>query len=284
MVSRGQLLALGFGRGAIADRLHRGSLHLLHRGVYAVGHRAVGHQGHLLAAALATGGVLSHRSAAALWGLTRTSPAVLDLTVPTRRRDLPGLRLHHACLPPDERTTRAGIPVTTPPRTLLDLAALLPPERLKRAVAQGEILRLTDALSVPDLLARHPGRRGATTLRAALHQAPQKTRSELEDRFLSLVARHGLPRPDTNATRSGYELDAVWAAHRLVVELDGRAAHSTRLAFEADRERDRRLAVAGWHVVRVTWRQLTRDTARVMDDLRALLESPHGVRARVGGP
>lgn len=265
-----QLRALGFSSSAIDRMLARGQLHLLHRGVYAVGHRNVSRSGRFLAACLATDGVLSHRSAGALLHIVNYDGPI-EVTVPTKGRRQPTLLLHCAVLPPDEITVIDGIPVTTTPRTLLDLAAVLPGHRLERAVGQAEILRLTDALSVPDLIARHPGRRGSRALAALVEEPAPVLASELEHRYLAFTEQFGLPHGETNASRSGYEVDVVYERQRVMVELDGRAFHATRLAFEADRERDRHLAAQGWRVIRLTWRQIERDAERVAADLRAIL-------------
>ena len=185
------------------------------------------------------------------------------------------MRFHRVSLPADEVTVLDGIPVTTVPRTLFDLAAVLDTRQIERALNEADYLRLTDRLSLPDLLDRHPGRAGALNLRAALtarSAGATRTRSELEERFIRLVDRVGLARPKTNVQVPGVgEVDCAWPGQRLVLELDSRAAHATPTAFEADRERDRVLQAAGWRVIRVTWRQLAGDRARVVEDLRALL-------------
>src|SRR3954469_24186100 len=132
VVARRQLVALGLSARAIEHRLERGRLHLLHRGVYAVGHRVLSQRGWWMAAVLAAGpgAVLSHRSAAALWGIRPTARARIEVTTPKRLHSRPGLHAHCAVLPPDEMTTYQGIPVTTAPRTLLDLAAVIPSNEL----------------------------------------------------------------------------------------------------------------------------------------------------------
>ena len=160
------------------------------------------------------------------------------------------------------------------PRTLLDLAAVLDGRRLERAINEADVLRLTDALSLRDLLVRYPRRAGTPAIAAALAAraaGATVTRSELEERFLDLLERHGLARPRTHTSIDGIEVDCAWPAQRLIVELDGRAAHGTREAFERDRERDRLLQAAGWRVIRVTWRQVSADPAAVATDLRTLL-------------
>ncbi len=281
VVARAQLLELGLGRDAIGHRLDCGRLHPLHRGIYAVGHRALTREARWIAAVLASGSaaVLSHRSAAALWGLRVASGTRADVTVARRLRARTGIAAHHAVLPADEVTVVRGIAVTTPPRTLLDLAAVVAPRHLERAVNDAEVLRLADALSLEQLVLRHPRRRGIAALRRILAHGrigATVTRSELEDRFLAFLDRAGLPRPEVNAALElahGHwiEADSLWRAQRLVVELDGYASHATRTAFEHDRSRDRALQAAGWRVVRVTWRHLAHEPATVAAQLRALL-------------
>ena len=258
VVSRAQLTAMGFGRGAIGLRIERGRLHRLHAGVYAVGHTSLTDQGRFLAAVLVggLGAALSHRAAAAHWGILRSRIGDVEVTSTRRRRSRPGLRVYRSYLPPDEITTLDGIPVTTVPRTLLDLAGIVPPGQLARAVNEAEIRRLWDSLSLVDLLHRHPRRPGAAAIRAVLGGSAGITRSDLEDAFLPLLRSAGLPRPATNVwlNVSGrwIEADCLWRKQRLIVELDGRATHANRRAFETDRARDRALTAAGWRVVRIT--------------------------------
>jgi hypothetical protein len=225
-----------------------------------------------MASVLAAGGVLSHRAAGWLWRLHRS--AFLEVTAP-RARSRPGIRIHCSHLPGDEVTTHRNIPVTTVPRTLFDLAAVLRPSQLERAMNEAEVQRHSDPLSLPDLLDRYPGRAGTPTIRAMLAAGARLTRSELEARFLAFLDAHGFPPPEANAWLSvrGHwiECDCVWRGQRLVVELDGRAVHDTADAFERDRARDRRLNAAGWRVVRVTWRQLRDEPEVLATDLRAVL-------------
>jgi very-short-patch-repair endonuclease len=274
VVSRRQLLDRGLGRLAIDRRIGQGRLRVVHQGVYAVGHPHLTTDGRWMAAALACGpdAVLSHRAAAALWLLRRSSR--IDVIAPTARRR-PALTLHRNLVAEDEVTEVRGIPVTTVPRTLLDLAAVLPAHQVERAINEAEIQRLTDPLSLPALLARYPGRRGVRTLRAILGEGTRRTRSELEARFLAFLRRAGLPLPEANAHLlvggALIECDCVWRDRRLVVELDGHATHGTAAAFERDRARDRSLHVHGWRTVRVTWRQLSDEPEALAVDLRALL-------------
>lgn len=275
-----QLAGLGIGRGAIRRRLEAGRLHPVHRGVFAVGHPAVSREGRWMAAVLSAGdaAVLSHRSAAALWRLRLNAPERTDVTVPRTLRSRPAVRLHCAALAPDELTCERGIPVSTPLRTLLDLAAVVPAHQLERAVNEAEILRLTDELSLADLLARYPRRTGTVALRRILDRArigASVTRSELEDRLLAFLDRQGLPRPDVNAhlriAGGIVEVDCLWRERRVIAELDGYATHATRAAFERDRARDRALQAAGWRVIRITWRQLHEAPDTLTADLAALL-------------
>lgn len=287
VVTRAQLTDLGLSDRAIDHRLDSGRVYRVHRGVYAVGHPRLTREGRWLAAVLALGdgAVLSHRSAAALWriGTAERRPAPLEVTAPRDAAPRPGIRAHRSELDDAERTTRGGIPVTTPARTILDLAAVVGPRPLTRALEEAEALRLTRAAAVATLLARHPGRRGAANLRIVLARhdpAAGEARSELERRFLRLVRAAGLPPPSVNAlVRIGgrtIEADLAWPEQRVIVELDGRAWHDTRAAFERDRARDRMLQAAGWRVIRVTWAQLKSDAGAVIADLATVLGSVAG--------
>jgi len=276
VVSRAQLSGAGLDKDAVARRVARGRLHRLHPGVYAVGHTALRAEARWLAAALACGpgAVLSHVTAGAIWDLRPASTAAIDVTVPSGAgRAAPhGVRLHrHAALRPEEVTVRDGLPVTTPARTLLDLAATRPRRELERALDQAEVLQLFD---LGALHAVADGRAGTRPLRAALseHEAGTTvTRSELEELLLAVCARHGLPRPMVNARVAGFEVDALFPGAKLVLEADSWRFHGRRRDFERDRAKDARLAVAGFRVVRLTDRRLRREPAKVAAELRALL-------------
>jgi very-short-patch-repair endonuclease len=275
VVARSQLVALGLTEDGVDYRVRLGRLHSLHRGVYAVGQRRLPREARWMAAVLACGrgAALSHRPAGALWQIC-WERGDCDVTVPRHLRSRPGVCVHQAVLPPDEITTHDGIPVTTVPRTLFDLATVLPERRLERALNEAEVLRRWDELSLDRLLHRYPRRRGSRAIRAVLQKRRQGatvTRSELEEQFLSLIDRGGLPRPEINVLVEGFEVDAVWRERRVVVELDGRTTHRTADAFERDRERDRVLQVAGWRPIRVTGRQLAADSAALVADFRELL-------------
>jgi hypothetical protein len=182
-------------------------------------------------------------------------------------------------LPADETTIRHRIPVTTASRTLFDLAAILRPSELERAVREAEVLRLPVRPPLTELLDRHPGRRGAASLRACLQRlglvSTGISRSVLEDRFLALLSRLDLPAPETNVRLEiaslRIEADCLWREQKVIAELDGYEAHGTRAAFEGDRARDRRLQAAGWRAVRVTWQQVRARDRQLIEDLRRLL-------------
>jgi len=279
VIARAQLEELGVSRRGIDRGIASGRLAPLHRGVYAVGHRAVSREGRWLAAVLAIGpdAVLSHRSAAALWGLRATSRTRIEVTVGRAVRSRPGIQVHRAPLPDDEIAVEGGIPVTSINRTLVDLAAVLRPAELRRAAEQAEATRRADPVSLDAVVRRHSRRRGVHRLRAIVDGGIEATvtRSELERRFLAFLEEAGLPHPDVSATLEAgartFEVDCVWRDARVVVELDGARHHDTRAAFERDRERDRILQAAGWRVVRLTWRQLRDAATAVAGDLRRLL-------------
>lgn len=279
VVARWQLLEAGVGRRAIDTRLGR-RLFPVHRGVYAVGYVVTRTESRWMAAVLAAGpgAVLSHHSAAQLWGLAPRARRPAEVTRPTYFRPQPRIRAHRAELAEDEKTEVDRIPVTTVPRTALDFAALASRRQLERALNEMEVQQRTDPLSIPQLLARHPRRRGSRVLRdllAAGAQAGGVTRNEFEELFVPLLDSRGLPRPRFNADIAVggrfVNVDCLWRRERLVVELDGRAAHGTKKAFEDDRERDRLLIADGWRVMRITWRQLKTHGDSIASDLRRAL-------------
>jgi very-short-patch-repair endonuclease len=280
VVSRDQLVRLGFGRRGIVRRIEAKRLHPLHRGVYAVGHRRLSREGRYLAAVLfaGEGALLSHCSAADLWELRATKEARIDVTVTRNRRGDRTVRIHRNASEPDDATTRHGIPITTPLRTLLDLAAVVPPPELERAIRQAVYRRLTTTALLADAVPERIGNRGVNALRKALihlGEAPGLTRSKLEQSFLRFLRRHRLPMPELNVKmRIGgraIEADCVWRRQCVIIELDGRDAHDSTPAFESDRARDLALVVAGWRTGRVTARRLRLDAAALAGELRALL-------------
>lgn len=281
IVGRRQLQAIGVGREAIEVRLRAGRLHRRYRGVYSVGHQVISLRGRWMAAVLScgSGAALSHRSAAALWGIRDPSSRAIEVTSPAKSRSNGTVERHFSRLPVDETSEEDGIPVTTVPRTIFDLAAVVPVNAVEQALRQSERLRLYDALSLEDLLRRYPRRSGARTVRECLRRRRELpggvTREELEARFLAFLEGSGFPRPLLNAwlTIAGrrYQADCLWPEQKVIGELDGFATHGTRAAFEEDRDRDRRLVAAGYRGMRVTWSQLHEIPTEIAADLGALL-------------
>jgi very-short-patch-repair endonuclease len=273
VLSRAQLVKLGLSEAAIATRVRTGRLHRVHRGVYAVGHPLLTGHGRFMAAVLACGkaAVLSHGSAALVWGLPWPDPGRVHVTIPPPGGRAPRalVVVHRARLGQGEATRRHRIPVTSPSRTLVDLADVGRSRALERALDEASYLRL-------DLSGLRPkrGRKGSGLLARVLadHQPGSTlTRSQLEERFLSLCRAHGLAPPGVNRRIEGYEVDFAWREPRLIVETDGHAAHGTRAAFERDRVKDAELTTAGWRVVRVTHRRLADQPEAVLAQLVRLL-------------
>lgn len=272
VVTRAQLREAGLSRGAIEHRLSKGVLQPVHRGVYRTGPITARYQPEM-AAVLACGPAtaLSDRTAAALVGMlpARQPEAPVDVTGPSTLRGPAGVRLHRRDLEDDEVTERHGLPLTTPPRTVLDLASGLGPCEMERALARATKRGIVTLDAVEAMLMRHPRRPGCRTLRALLEAAagPALTRSEAEALFLALLRNYGVPRPRTNVVVCGFEVDFYWPDRGVVVEVDGFAYHSHRGAFENDRDRGLMLAGEGLTLIRVTWRQLQHEPEKVMGQL-----------------
>jgi very-short-patch-repair endonuclease len=263
VVSRAQLRALGLSVDAVDRRVASGRLHIVHRGVYAVGHAVLRVEGRWMAAVLAGGSdaVLSHASAAAGWDLRPVGAGVVHVTVPgdAGRNRRAGLRIHRSVTLAGDTTTHRAIPITTPLRTIIDLAATLHGRPLEHVLDLAEQRGLVD-------FAELQRRTIPSSLRAVLSlytAGSAITRSEMEERFLALCDQHGLPRPNVNTRIEGEEVDFAWPAARLIVEVDGYRYHRAPSRFETDRERDVKLAVAGWQVLRFTWAMITRRSAWV---------------------
>ena len=278
VVSVRQLLGpLGYSRGAVDRAVRDGYLHRIHRGVYLVGHTCISAQGRCLAGVLACGpgALLSHRSAAWLWGLDRYGPVHLQVTVGgARHQAIPGVRVHRARhLTGGDRSLEQNIPVTSLPRTLLDYAATVSRDRLGRGIERAEELELLDLRAVDELLGRTVGHPGHGRLRQALelYRPAPFTRSGLERRFLDLVEEAGLPKPATGFNELGHELDVYWPEQGLVVELDLYETHGTREAFERDRLRQEDLLLEDIRMTRVTGPRLAREPERVIARVARLL-------------
>jgi len=270
VVSRVQLLDVGLTNSTIDRWLRGGRLHRIHRGVYALGHTAIGVTGRVVAALLWAGprALLSHTTAAWWWGIITVEPTVIYLSVPGRAKSTKGIRVHR---PRElEGTTHRRLPVTTVSRTLMDISSMLQFRDLRKALAEADFLRLLD---VGELRATrgHPG--GAKLTRALKRHQPRlaRTRSDLEIDFIELCEDHALPMPEINSWRAGFMVDAVWESRRLVVEVDGGAAHGTPARAEEDRRRELVLRGAGYRTIRYTYRQVTEDPEVVAEDLRAQL-------------
>jgi very-short-patch-repair endonuclease len=234
-----------------------------------------------MAAVLACGegAVIGRRSAASMW---RMLPAVgeeepVEVLGAHRAMSRPGIRVRRTGpLERDEVTVRDNIPITTPERTLYDLAGLVSERELERSVGETFALRLAQRPRILALLDRYAGRRGATRLRRLLQEESSIAlcRSEAEERFLELIRKAALAGVQANVTVAGHRVDFVWRTERLVVEIDGRAFHSTKRKFEGDRRRDADLVAAGLRVIRVTWRQIMNEPEVLIARLAQALVRP----------
>jgi very-short-patch-repair endonuclease len=233
-----------------------------------------------MAAVLATGpdACLSYRSAARLWALMPLGDEWVEVTSPSpRRARRKGIVCHESAVAEDERVLVDGISATSPFRTVFDLAAVLKMRELERVWHEAEVRELRDRVSLPMLLERYPGRRGARNLRMLL-ESPEPvgfTRNDFEEAFRVLVRAHGIKRPRMNADLAlrgrFFEIDALWSEERVTVELDSRSVHGTKKRFESDRHRDRILVAEGYRTVHVTWRQLRDEPEEIVADLRKAL-------------
>ena len=207
------------------------------------------------------------------------SRSAINVTTPHKSRSWDGIKRHHKALPADEVTVHEGIPVTSVPRTIFDLAATEDVDTIAAVLRESEHRNLWDRLSLPHLVERYSGRRGVNKVRIAIARITEEpsghTRSRLEERFAPFIRRHRLPMPRFNdwimLGPKHYQVDCHWPGTNQIVELDGWEGHSTRSAFQDDRGRDRRLRVAGYSVTRLTWNQLRDEPEAIASDLRVLL-------------
>jgi Transcriptional regulator, AbiEi antitoxin/Protein of unknown function (DUF559)/AbiEi antitoxin C-terminal domain len=277
VLSASELRACGLSRQAISVRVRNGRLHPIHRGVYAVGHANITLHGRFLAAvkACGAGAALSHFSAAALFGFLKWDDRYLEVTVRgAGTRAHGGIRFHRTCvLDAEDLTRHEGIPVTSPARTLVDLAAVLPYKGLRSAVRRGQSLRFVSLHRLVETVERLGPRPGTRKLLKVIVTGPAPTRSELEDVVLDLMLARGLVHPDVNVPLvvDGRRVvpDFRWPAQRLVVEADGREWHDNKLAREDDAERQALLEAHGERVIRVTWSQAVARRTETLARLRA---------------
>jgi very-short-patch-repair endonuclease len=282
VTTRAELLAAGVSRSEIEHRLRTGSLSAVFRGVYRVGHKAPSLEARYIAAVKAggKGAVLSGLAAAHLFGLMKGSAPPPEVTAPTPRR-AKGLKARRRRLDEADKTVWRGIPVTTVPRTLVDLSSLLSLDELARAFHEASVrYRITPDQAEAAIKGPVPG---AEKLRRVLRGDAHIMLSELETRFLKLLRDHGLPMPETNRPAGGRYVDCRWPDHKLTVELDSYRYHNTRHAWERDRRREREAYARGDQFRRFTYGDVTERPQSVLAELRPLL-TPPGSRAASCSP
>jgi very-short-patch-repair endonuclease len=273
LITRQQLLALGMTSSAIRRRAEKGLLIPEHPGVYRVGHSAQTTEAAYLAAVLAggDGAVLAGQAAGHLMRLLKSAAPPPELIATTKKR-IKGVetkRVRH--IDPREATTFNGVPCTTIPRTLVDLAAVLSEDALARAYHEASVMYRVRPEAVEAVLARHPRSKGAAALRRVLRGETKLTLSKLETGFLELLKENGLALPETNELVGGRYVDCRWPEHKLTVELDSYQYHSTRWAWEQDRKRERQARARGDDFRRYTWGDVFEDPEALLNELRPLL-------------
>jgi very-short-patch-repair endonuclease len=285
-VAHQQLVAAGFSRGAIRARVARRTLVPVFYGAYVAGDPALLSRARESAALLSLGrrAVLSHASAAAIWGILKPGdlkpgdlepgdlePGDLEpvhVTVTHNPRPRPGIKLHRVSkLHRADVRTQRNLALTSPARTLIDLAAEVTASELAAAFGEARARRLTADAALEAALARAPKNHpGAAIIRRLLRDDPGSTytRSRAERAVRQLVRAAELPQPLVNRRLNGFTVDFLWPAHRLILEVDGHGTHDNRLAFERDRRRDQIHAAAGYTVIRATWWQLVNEPMAVL--------------------
>jgi very-short-patch-repair endonuclease len=256
VATRAQLLDLEITARVIERRLEDGRLRALHRGVYLLGPNR-GALTYEMAAVLACGpfAALSHHPAGHIWKLLPYLPKRRLQHVSVTRgnpRSRSGIRIHRTVLSSHELTTKHNIPITTPARTVLDLASELADDHLEQAIAEAFARHRVTKAKLQALIERHPRQRGGRRLRENLGGTPALTRSRAERRLLTLIRQAGLPEPEVNARVGRWEVDLLWREHRLAVEIDGYDSHSSPRAFERDYRKNAELEAAGLRVLRVS--------------------------------
>jgi very-short-patch-repair endonuclease len=273
VVTRSQLLTAGVSKRQIETRLEAGSLLREHRGVYRVGHRAPSTEATYMAAVLAAGegAVLSDLAAAYLHELVKGPPPRPEVAARTERR-IAGVRTHR-CRFLNARgfTIVRGIPVTTVPRTLVDIASVLSLDALARACHEAGVRYGTTPRQVEAELELRPNVPGARRLRLVIEGQVQVTLSALERRFLQLLDANGLRLPVTNRPAGGRRVDCRWPEQQLTVELDSYRFHNSRHSWEQDRRREREARARGDEFRRYTYGDVFEDPRFMLSELRSLL-------------
>ena len=288
VVALEQLEGLGLSRRTIQQRERAGRLHRIHQRVYSLTPGVMTQRGQFMAAVLACGpdAALSHRSAAYLWGLVDDWDEPIDVTAPNRRGRSPdGVAAHRdRSLQPIDKTTHLGVPCTTVARTILDFAGVEPDWKVRKVVAQAEVLQILDQGKLRALLKRSRRRRGVARLRLILdtiHPQTKRTRSELERLFLEMCTKREIAEPEVNVWLPApdgrrYQADFLWRDQKLIVEADSRRFHDTDSAFVSDRKRRQQLELAGWRVSQCTWEEVEQEPRRLALTVRGLIARQEG--------
>jgi hypothetical protein len=274
-VTRAQLLELGLAKRTISHRVATGKLIVVHAGVYAVDYPRREPVARACAAVLACGdgAVLSRSSAASLWGMSKRWEFPIEVTTRANRLR-PGIRIHRSStLRRQDIRHQLGIRVTSPARTVLEIAPSLSEKLLARAINDARRSGHLHLGQLDELLARLPRHPGARRIRPHLESGQAPTRSGWEDELTGFAARFGLPEPRLSTYVAGWEVDALFADQRLIVELDGWSFHRDKAAFETDRERDAATLAAGFATVRITWDRFHADGAREAARLHEILHA-----------
>lgn len=274
LVTTAQLKFAGLDRDAVWYRSRRGTLHRLHRGVFAVGHPAIGMLSRFAAAVLAVGptSVLSHHSAAAYWRMLDYVEGAVHVSILKARRSRDGIAVHRpVSLPRSDYSYRDLIPVTSPARTVVDLAGA--GADFERAINEGKALRHFGDVQLRRAIDASPDRLGAKRLAAHLdaEESPGFSRSAGERILKRLIGEALLPPPRRNVSVHGHELDLWWPESMLNAEVDGATTHTRNRNFESDRARDADLATRGIQALRFTWKQLTEEPSLVVGRLAAAI-------------
>jgi very-short-patch-repair endonuclease len=281
VVAREQLLAAEWTRRMIERSVQAGRLRPLFRGVFAVGHSALPREGWWMAALLACGdaAALSHTAAGAVWRFRAAGLLPIEVTTPSQRgRKQPHLLVHRAQLAPSETMRIDGLRVTTPARTIVDLAAKLKGRPLREVIERAQDLHRFHPAEIRTKAVGRPGTKQLNNLLDLLTPDNDNARSHLERLFLAVTRRARLPRPNVNHPINGKKRDFVWPTERLVVEVDSHAYHSSKEAMRRDRQRDRELTALGWRPARFTYEEVAFEPGTVGTELDELLDARGGSR------